>query len=68
MTETNTTPLEKCPYSDGNSCEQYRLQGMRCQDCPLIWGLDPDGHAARWSSNGLLNRRFVGSSPTVSSK
>lgn len=28
--------LEPCPYSDGNSCEQYRLQGQRCQDCPLL--------------------------------
>lgn len=25
----------RCPNSDGNSCEQYRLKGQYCQDCPL---------------------------------
>lgn len=28
--------IEKCPHGDGNSCEQYRLQDQRCQDCPLL--------------------------------
>ena len=28
--------LTTCPHSDGNSCEQYRLQDQRCQDCPLV--------------------------------
>lgn len=31
---SSDAPLTKCPHSDGNSCEQYRLQGQRCQDCP----------------------------------
>ena len=30
------TAFHRCPYSDGNACEQYRLQGQRCQDCPLL--------------------------------
>ena len=32
MTET----IEKCPFSDLNSCEQYRSMGQRCQDCPML--------------------------------
>lgn len=28
--------LSKCPDSDGNSCEQYRVQGQRCQECSSI--------------------------------
>lgn len=31
-------PLDRCPHSDGNSCEQYRLKGERCQNCPLTSG------------------------------
>jgi len=32
---SKSVALNPCPYSDGNSCEQYRLQGQRCQNCPL---------------------------------
>lgn len=28
--------LERCSHSDGNSCEQYRAMGQRCQDCPEL--------------------------------
>lgn len=34
--------IEKCPYSDDNSCEQYRLQEQRCQSCPLVFGILDD--------------------------
>ncbi len=27
--------MNPCPHSDRNSCEQYRLKGQYCQDCPL---------------------------------
>lgn len=29
-------PLDRCPHGDGNACEKYRLQGQRCQGCPLL--------------------------------
>lgn len=28
--------LDACPHGDGNACEKYRLQGQRCQECPLL--------------------------------
>lgn len=34
--------LDRCPNSDGNACEQYRLQGMRCQDCPTLKPIEGD--------------------------
>jgi len=32
--------LPHCRHSDENSCEQYRLQRKRCQDCPLLPPID----------------------------
>ena len=35
--------MNQCPYAFSTTCEQYRLQGLRCQDCPelrLDWGED----------------------------
>lgn len=26
--------LEPCPHQYSTTCEQYRRQGLRCQDCP----------------------------------
>ena len=31
---TRQGELMPCPYSDG-TCEKYRLQGQRCQECPF---------------------------------
>lgn len=49
--------LSVCPHSDGNSCEQYRLQGQRCQDCPLLQAPATDAELALRVAN-LIGERL----------